>query len=282
MGAVSGDTRRDGSSGVPTGSLRRAALVVLPVVGLCSILLLLSIHRISPSPSVEGSSANPLGLLVSNFVYDGSVNVENVLASSAFLFVVFVYLPSTLRIASAYLLPFVAVAVGCFAQLTAISSVYVTPRVCAASCSFYGMSGVSNAVIGFTLASFAACLALTLLEKRGRIVARQGPLLRLSGLRNQLVLAGALLAYVSLLLLFAGLLTLPLRHPSVSGVGGQSISVPPPAILTQPPPTALVHAASLAYGFIFCVAIFVMVSRRYGVFARPTGAARAYPAVARM
>lgn len=269
MDAATGRPRQGPLSGAPASRFRRALAVALPVVGLSSVMLLLSVYRISPSSSVDGSSGNPLGILTSNFVYDGSVNVENVVASSAFLFVVFMYLPSTIRTFSAYLLPLVAVVVGGFAQLTAISSAYVVPRVCGASCSFYGMSGVSNATIGFTLASFVACVGLASLQSRGRLVATESQMLQLKGFRNRLVLAGAFVAYLCVLLLFAGLLTLPFRHPTVSGPGGQTISVPPPAILTQPPPTALVHAASVTYGFVFCVLILVVVNRRYRVFVRP-------------
>lgn len=255
-------------------SARRAVgvlFVALPVVALSSVMVFFSFYRISPAPSVEGSPGNPLGLLTSNFVYDGSVNVENVVTSSAFLLMVLLYLPRALRVTSAYLLPLIAVAVGGFAQLTAISSVYVTPRICGSYCSFYGMSGLSNAVIGYTFAAFLICFGLIALQRKGRLVAGRGSVLRPSRPRDQLALVCAFAAYVFLLLLFAGLVTLPAHQVVVSGNGGTPTVVipPPPAILVQPPPTALVHAASITYGFIFCVAIVVAVNRRYRAFVPP-------------
>ena len=268
---VAGSTVAPGRSArvlSPSGSdLLHAALVCLPVVAFALVMVLLSVDRIAPSAAVEGSSANPVGILTSNFVYDGSVNVVNIVTSSAFLLVVFLYYPRVLRTLSAYLLPLVAVAAGGFAELTAISSVYATPRICGVSCSFYGMSGVSNAVIGFTVASFLTCFGLIILQRRGRLTSRQSTPLRASRLRNQIGLIGAFLLYIALLLVFAGVIALPASGAPAQGSG--TAGPPPPAIFTQAPPTAFVHSASLTYGFLLCVGAVFLVNRRFRVFAPP-------------
>jgi hypothetical protein len=250
----------------PSGSdLFHAAIVCLPVVAFTLLMVLLSLDRIAPSAAVEGSSANPVGILTSNFVYDGSVNVMNIVTSSAFLLVVFLYYPRTLRTLAAYLLPLVAVAAGGFAELTAISTVYATPRICGVSCSFYGMSGVSNAVIGFTVASFLTCFGLMLLHRRGRLTPAKGSPLRASRSRNQLGLMVAFVLYLALLLVFAGVIALPTSGTPSQG-SGTTGPPPPPAIFTQAPPTAFVHSASLTYGFLLCVGAVYLVGRRYEVF----------------
>jgi hypothetical protein len=250
------------------GDLLHAALVCLPVVAFTLFMVLLSLDRIAPSAAVEGSSANPVGILTSNFVYDGSVNVLNIVTSSAFLLVVFLYYPRALRTLSAYLLPLVAVAAGGFAELTAISTVYATPRICGVSCSFYGMSGVSNAVIGFTVASFLTCFGLMVLQRRGRLISRQSTRLRASRLRNQIGLIGVFVLYIALLLAFAGVIALPMAGTPSQG-SGTAGPPPPRAIFTQAPPTAFVHSASLTYGFLLCVGAVFLVNRRYQLFVPP-------------
>ena len=252
-----------------------ALVVVLPVVALTSVMVWFSENRIAPTSSVEGSSANPLGLLTSNFVYDGSVNVENIATSSAFLLVVFLYFPRVVRVVSAYLLPVVAVAAGGLAELTTISTAYATTSICGASCSFYGMSGVSNAVIGFTIASFLTCFGLMALRREGAEVVEEGGEkdVRAAVPRRattpwaRAALALAFVAYVLLLLLLAGLIAPP-AHQAV-GTGSTGPSSPPPAILVQTPPVWFVHSASLAYGFALALAIVLAAGRRYGLFAPP-------------
>jgi hypothetical protein len=246
-----------------------AAVISAPVIVFTSIIVWFSQNRISPNPTVEASAANPLGLLTSNFVYDGSINIENIVASSVFLLIVCLYYPKQLRIFMVYLLPFIAVAAGALAEFTAISSPYVSLPLCAQSCSFYGMSGVASATVGFTFASFLIAFGLIILQRmKGRLSIKQSTLLTgRIGLTSQVILVSAFVVYLVLLLVFSGVIALPSSPSSTSS--SSSSPPPPPAILTQAPPVLLVHSASLVYGFLLCLATFVQVNRRYHIFAPP-------------
>jgi len=247
------------------GDLLQIALVCLPIGVFALVIVWLSEERIVPSSAVEGSSANPLGILTSNFVYDGSVNVLNIVTSSVFLLLVFLYYPRVLRILSAYLLPFIAVACGGLAELTAISTVYATPAICGTSCSFYGMSGVSNAVVGFTIASFLICFGIMILQRRGQFATMERTPLRSNRPRNQIGLVLAFCVYLVLLLAFAGVIVFPTGGQASPGTGTTG-PPPPPAIFTQTPPVAFVHSASLTYGFLLSIGVFFLVNRRYRIF----------------
>ncbi|MDA4135542.1 MAG: hypothetical protein OK449_00910 [Thaumarchaeota archaeon] len=247
-----------------------AAVISAPLIFFTSIVFLFSEYRISPNPAVEASAANPLGLLTSNFVYDGSINVENIVLSSVFLLVVCLYYPRELRIFMVYFVPIVAVAAGGLAELTAISSPYVSIHVCAQSCSFYGMSAVASAMVGFTVASFFICFGLIVVQRTtGRPVIRKSDIFtERTGLRGQAILVSAFVVYVVLLLFFSGAIALPSAPSGHQSPGGSS---PPPAIFTQTAPVALVHTASITYGFLLCLATFALVNRRYHVFVSPAG-----------
>ncbi len=239
------------------------ALVSLPVVTFTLVIIWFSENKITPTPTVEASAANPIGLLISNFVYDGSINFENIVTSCMFLLIVFLYLPKMLRTFSAFLLPFVAVAAGGIAELTVI---YAGPSICSKYCSFYGMSGVSSAIIGFTVANFAISLAYIILQRTENITGKQKASANSTQFRSQIFLSLAFVIYLVLLLIFAGVIALPAAHnPSSSG----TTVPPPPAIFTQTPPVALVHATSLAYGFLLAMSIFVVVNRRYHILFSP-------------
>jgi len=262
----------DGGRGLhpSAGDVLQVIVVCLPIAAFSLVMVWLSEDRIAPSAAVEGSSTNPLGILTSNFVYDGSVNVLNIVTSSVFLLLVLLYYPRVLRILSAYLLPFIAVACGGFAELTAISTVYATPAVCGASCSFYGMSGVSNGVVGFTIASFLICFGIMVLQRRGRLATIERTPFRSNRARNQIGLVLAFSVYLVLLLAFAGLIVVPSAGQAAPGTGSAA-PPPPPAIFTQTPPVAIVHSASLTYGFLLSIGIFFLVNRRYRIFVPSTG-----------
>lgn len=233
------------------------------------VILWYAVNRISPGPDVEASLANPAGLLTSNFVYDGWVNIENILASSLFLLGIFLYYPRGLRFFLACLYPLAALGAGALAEFTAISSPYVSLPFCSKSCSFYGMSGMASGTIGFAVASFLIALGLILLQRRGTWSATE--LDSKLGMRNRgpIGLLSIFLAYMLLLLLFSGLVALA-SSGSVSGhqgVGGVGVPSPPPAILTQTPPVALVHSASLVYGFLLFLVVFIRVNQRYHIMA---------------
>jgi hypothetical protein len=247
--------------------LFRAVVVIAPLIVFVSIILWFSQNPLSPNPSVEASTANPVGYLVSNFVYDGITNIENIVVSIVFLPIVCFYFPTELRILAVYLLPFITVGAGALAEFTAISAPYVSVHFCPSSCSFYGMSGVASATIGFTVACFSVSFSLVVLQNRGRISLKRenGSDVTLPA-QSQLVLVATFVAYLILLLFFAGLLQLPVHsvgHPSSGGTS--SPPPPPPAILVESPPVAFVHSASLLYGFVLCLAIFIQVNRRYHI-----------------
>jgi hypothetical protein len=246
-----------------------AAVIYAPVIIFASIIIWFSQNRISPNPAVEASATNPLGLLTSNFVYDGSTNIENIVLSSVSLLIISFYLPKKLRVFMVCLLPFIAVAAGGLAELTAIASAYLSLPLCARSCSFYGMSAVSNAMVGFTFAGFFISFRLIILQRRKRELAIKRTTWSRGGIRlpSQAILASAFVIYVLLLLLFVGVIAIP-SSPSSSSPSSSS-TPSPPTIFTQTPPVALVHSASLAYGFLFCFATFVLVNRRYHVFVSP-------------
>jgi hypothetical protein len=247
----------------------RALVISAPLIVFTSIVFLFSEYRISPNPAVEASAANPLGLLTSNFVYDGSINVENIVLSSVFLLVVCLYYPRELRIFMVYFVPIIAVVAGGLAEFTAISSPYVSLHVCAQSCSFYGMSAVASAMVGFTVASFFVCFGLIVVQRTtGKpTIRRSDTFPDRTGLRGQAILVSAFVVYVVLLLFFSGVIALPSPPSGHQSPGGSSS--PPPAIFTQTAPVALVHTASIAYGFLLCLATFALVNRRYHIFVSP-------------
>ncbi len=241
-----------------------AVVLLLPILSFGSVIMWFSVYPIDPSPSFEASLANPLGLITSNFVYDGAVNVENILASSVFLLIVCLYYPPGVRSLVVYLLPFVTVGTGGLAELTAMTSAYANLRICYLSCSFYGMSGVASAAIGFTGACFLVSFGLIVLRKKGRLaLAEESNLSRLTAARGQVVLVFSFVVYLLLLLLFSGLLVFPVTEIGHQTVGGGSSSAP--AILIQTPPAAFVHSASIIYGFVLCLTILVMVNRRHQI-----------------
>ena len=270
------DPDEDEPSSTPSRNwnlVRQAALISAPLIVFSSIIFWFSRNPISPSPTVEGSVANPLGLITSNFVYDGWANIENIILASVFLLIVCLYYPKKLRIFLVYPLPFLAVASGGLAMLTAISSPYVSLPFCALSCSFYGMSGIASAMVGFTFASFFISFGLIIIQdaKRGPAIKQNIMVRGRTGLRSQAILASAFVVYVLLLLLFAGVITLP-SSPSGNQPSGNSSGTtppPPPPIFTQTRPTLLVHSASLVYGFLLCLATFFLVNRRYHIFVSP-------------
>lgn len=239
------------------------AIISAPLVVLTSVFLWFSQNPITPNPAVEASAVNPAGLLTSNFVYDGSINIENIALSCVFLLLLCLYLPRRMDTYLAYVLPVAVIAAGGLGELTAISAPYISTSVCKGGCSFYGMSGVASAIVGFTFAGFFLVFGLTILQISGRIPAAGGftSLFGRPSIRREALLTSAFLVYVLLLLVISGVIALP-SHSVTSGTGGVSVP-PPPAILTQTPPVALVHTASLVYGFLLCFITFFFVNRRF-------------------
>jgi len=209
---------------------------------------------------VVASAANPVGFLTSNFVYDGFINIENIGASVAFLLFVSAYYPRVVRIALACLLPLLALGAGALAEMTAVSSSYIDIRVCSVSCSFYGMSGVASASIGFTVACFAILIVCIIFQRQDGIMS-----IGATAYRNQAFLLSGFVIYLLFLLYFSGLLAFPVQVAVHQVQGGSSSSPSPPAVLTETAPVAFVHSASLVYGFLLSVTTFVCLSRSYRV-----------------
>jgi hypothetical protein len=239
-----------------------AFVLILPLAVFSSVFLWLSENPIDPNSAVEASLTNPIGLLTSNFVYDGFINVENLVTSSVFLLIVCLYYPRGLRNLIVYLLPLVAVGAGSLAELTAISSPYTDLQICGRSCSFYGMSGVASAAIGFTSACFlVSFVVIAMRRKRSSVITAESSPSRLGDSRGQtLLLVCSFVVYVALLLLFSGLLTFPVSSISHQGGGGTPAT---PAILVETPPVAFVHSASIVYGFLLFLSIFIRTNRRF-------------------
>lgn len=215
--------------------LWHTAVIATPIVAFTLVILWFSRNPISPGPAVEASIANPAGFLTSNFVYDGSINIENIVASSAFVLLVCTYYPRGFRFFLACLLPIAAVGAGALAELTTVSASYINLPFCSGSCSFYGMSGVASGTIGFAIASFLIALGISVLRLRGRLVVKNGNTIFGNGRTGLVVLLSMFVIYMILLLFFSGLITLPSAVSGSHPPGGVS-SGPPPAILTQTPP----------------------------------------------
>jgi hypothetical protein len=242
-------------------------LLICPLVVFLSVLLWFSHDPISPTPVNEASLTNPVGFLTSNFVYDGIVNIETILTSSAYLLLVCIFYPRNFRFLAVCLLPLVALGAGALAELTAISTHYTNLGICTVPCSFYGMSAVAAGAIGFTIACFLIWFGLQWLGKINRIF-QSSSVSNTRLRRNRLAVMLAFASYILLLLFFSGILGLLIpvpAHPQTS-TGTPAVSPPPPAVLTESTPTAFVHSAGLVYGFLFCISLLVQVNRHYDIF----------------
>ena len=54
-----------------------AVAVLSPILVVVLAFIWFSIHAIAQSPNIDASIVNPIGFLISNFVYDGLINIEN-------------------------------------------------------------------------------------------------------------------------------------------------------------------------------------------------------------
>lgn len=233
-----------------------AALVVAPIVAFVSIYMWFSKYPLAQNPSVNASLNNPLGFLVSNFVYDGFINIENLIISCLFLFLIFLYYPRALMNVVALFLPLVAILSGVVTELAAVFT-------CVQYCSFYGMSGVAGGIVGLTFANFSIAFGLIFLARTGRVRERfRAPLLR-NEFRNQLILVAALIIYVLSLLTFSGFFAFNSAGPT----NPFPITVQiPETISNQPHEIQIGHTTGIAFGFLFSIGIFYWVNRRFHLF----------------
>ena len=227
-----------------------AFLVLSPSLGVVLVFVWFSIHTITEGASINASSANPTGFLISNFVYDGLTNTENIALSCAFLLAVFLFCPKFLRIRSALFLPVIAMASGVTAELAAAVT-------CGQGCSFYGMSGVTGGVIGFTFANFSIVLGLVFSARHGRKVhnSRDSSKDKLSWFSVTILLV----AYIVLLFLVSGFFAL---HPTSSNNPFPITIQVPVSIAGESQPVQVGHITGLAFGFSLCLALLIYFFKR--------------------
>lgn len=229
-----------------------AALVVAPLIAFAAAFFWFSKYQISQNPTVNASASNPLGFLLSNFVYDGFINIENLIISCLFLAIIFLYYPRYLRITSALFMPLAAISSGVVAELAAIS-------LCVESCSFYGMSGVAGGIIGFTFANFSISFGLLFLHKDGKIGSQfRAPLLG-NRLANKLMLVSSFIAYILLLLIFSGFFEI--RSGGSSNQFPVTVQIPE-TIAASPQSVQIGHTTGIVFGFAFFLALFFWTSYR--------------------
>lgn len=237
-----------------------AALVAAPIIIFVSIYAWFSKYPIAQNPSVNASLDNPFGFLISNFVYDGLINIENLLISCFFLFIIFLYYPRALRARVAFFLPLIALLSGVAAELAAVST-------CVQSCSFYGMSGVVGGIIGFTFANFSISFGFLFLVRSRKVKEPfRAPLLE-NRFRNQAILMISFITYVFSILVFSGFFTL---HS-----GGPTNQFPitvqiPETITSQSQPVQIGHTTGIAFGFLFFLALFSWTNHRFHFFESKT------------
>lgn len=220
-------------------------LVLSPILAIVLVFVWLTIHPIAQDPNIDASIINPIGFLVSNFVYDGILNVENIVISCAFLLVIFVFCPPFLRILSSLFLPAIAVASGAIAELAAVLT-------CGTACSFYGMSGIAGGVIGFTFANFFIIFVLIFVAKPTR-EAIKAEVVKPNYL-PKFAVSGIFVAYVILLFLLSGFFAI--NTTSTNNPFPVTIQVPI-SIAGESHSVQVGHSIGIAFGFLVCLALLI-------------------------
>lgn len=224
------------------------ALVFSPLLATVALFIWLSKYTLSQGPSVDASLGNPLGFLISNFVYDGRINVENIALSCAFLLAIFLFYPRVLKIRSALFFPAFALMSGAMTEVAAEIA-------CHGSCSFYGMSGIAGGIIGFTLANFSIAMMGTLVPRVNAAVIEDAKLV--DKLPRSTVPA-LFVAYVILLFLLSGFFAV---HP-VSNGNPFPVSVQVPvSIATESQPVEVGHTSGILIGFLLYLAMFLSLGK---------------------
>ena len=227
-------------------ALNELALVISPILIIILLFVWFSLHTIAQNPNIDASIVNPIGFLISNFVYDGILNVENIVLSCAFLLAIFLFHPSFLRIRSALILPAIAIASGATAELAAVIT-------CGTACSFYGMSGVAGGVIGFTFANFSVVFGLMFFPKpagKTQNIADKTS----ENLLQKFTAIGLLVAYVFLLLLLSGFFAI--HSTSTNNPFPVTIQVPV-SIAGESQSVQVGHTFGLAFGFLLCLTLLI-------------------------
>lgn len=234
-----------------SNDLVEAGLILTPVVGVALIFIWYSIHTIAQGTTVNASIANPIGFIIANFVYDGLVNIENIVLSCAFLFVLFLFCPTFLRIRTALLFPAIAVASGVIAMLAATFT-------CGTACSFYGMSGVAGGVVGFTFANFCVVIGLAFF----RTNARSAHIRRYSDAEDKLPRYSVfvlLVSYIILLLVISGFFAI---HPTSTSNPFPIIVQIPISIASESQSVQVGHSTGISFGFSLSLVILLSLLKR--------------------
>lgn len=218
------------------------------------LFLWFSMNPITQGVSINASFRNPVGFLISNFVFDGYINVENIALSCAFLLAVFLFLPGRLKSMSALFFPAIAVASGAIAELAAALA-------CNQACSFYGMSGVAGGIIGYAIGNYFVAFGIAFISRKFEYVYRIDEK-RARFRAARFVLPILLSSYIISLLIISGFFSI--RHTASNTFLPITIQVPV-SIATESQPVQLGHTTGIAIGFLLFLVVVLAVSK----FSRP-------------
>lgn len=182
------------------------------------------------------------------------VNIENIVISCVFLFMLFLYYPRVLRISAALFLPIIGLSSGIATELAAFFT-------CQQSCSFYGMSGVSGGIVGYTFANFLVALAIVSMP---RFKTFRGSSLRLRNqLQRYIVLLASFFGYIFSLLYFSGFFSI--QVPQSSNQFPVSIEIPD-TILKESQSVQVGHTTGIVFGFLLFALVFAWTNHRFHIF----------------
>lgn len=232
----------------------KTIIVVSPIVSVFLIFLWFSINPISQDTSINASFSNPIGFLISNFVFDGYINVENIVLSCVFLLAIFFFFPGRLKTRSALFFPAIAVTSGAIAELAAALA-------CNQACSFYGMSGVAGGIIGFTIGNYFVAFGIVFFGGKFENAYMMNEK-NAKGRVARLVLPILLSSYIILLLIISGFFSI---HPATGNSPFPITIQIPVSITTESQPVQVGHTTGIAIGFLLYLAVVLAVSK----FSRP-------------
>lgn len=232
-----------------SSSVLEGGLILSPLVALVLLITWFSKYTISEGPNINASLVNPLGFLISNFVFDGFLNVENIVLSCVFLSMIFLYYPKFLKIRSAFLLPLFALISGAATELAAEIT-------CRGSCSFYGMSGIAGGVIGFTLANFLIVIIATFFSKNTRVEIIKE--MKVKDKLSRYSVIPLLAVYVVLLLALSGFFAI---HPTATNPFPVTVQVPV-SIASESQSIQVGHSSGIAIGFLLYLLLFLYLAKR--------------------
>ena len=229
-------------------------MICLPAVAFILVYAWFTYYPIVQSSSVNASASNPLGFVISNFVFDGIVNFENILISCVFLFMLFLYYPRVLRISAALFMPVIGLSSGIVTELAALFT-------CQQSCSFYGMSGVSGGIVGYTFANFLVALAIVSMRRFNTF--RDSTLRLRNQLEKNFVLLASFFGYIFSLLFLSGFFSI--QAPQSSNQFPVSVQIPD-TILKESQSVQVGHTTGIEFGLFLFALVFAWTNHRFHIF----------------